>query len=82
MHDGHDHTHTHPHTDEVPNLAETTALLKFMLEHNVHHTEELNELAGKLDALDLHDSAHNLLHCVEDYQKGNERLSQVIASMK
>lgn len=78
MHDGHEHTLTHPHTGETPDAAETLAVLKFMLEHNVHHTEELQDLAGKLEALGQHKAAHQLLHGIEEYQKGNDRLQKTL----
>ena len=43
-HDG-EHAHAHPGED---GLKQTKALLKYMIEHNEHHAEELAELLGAL----------------------------------
>ena len=57
-HDGvthtHEHTHPHDHTHEelhAENGAvseQTVAVLKYMLEHNIHHAAELSDLAQQL----------------------------------
>ena len=39
---GHSHEHSHEHTASSP--EEVLALLKYMLEHNRHHAEELHDL--------------------------------------
>ena len=43
---GHSHEHSHEHTASSP--EEVLALLKYMLEHNRHHAEELHDLAHQV----------------------------------
>lgn len=71
------HTHTHPHDAEHETQytrEEGLALLRYMAEHNRHHTDELHELAhqvgGDVEAL-IHEA------CV-DYAAGNEKLEQAV----
>lgn len=44
MHEGHEHHHEHGEADR------RTALLKYMLDHNRHHAEELEQTAAGLEA--------------------------------
>ena len=71
MHDGHAHCHEHEHgTTEDQSIA----LLRYMIDHNKHHAEELHELAHK-----LHGSAAELLHeAVHDFDHGNEKLEKAL----
>ena len=62
-HHDHDHGHEHCHacgdgcekncTDEV------VALLNYMLSHNQHHAEELDQMAENLTKLGMEDAAKN-----------------------
>ncbi|MDR0858038.1 MAG: hypothetical protein LBN97_03295 [Oscillospiraceae bacterium] len=64
----HDHHHEHEH---VPHSGtEQEALLRYFIEHNLHHKEELQELAAELpeaaaksvlEAAELTDAVNNLL---------------------
>ena len=70
----HEHTHPHPHTDADP--AETLALLRYLLQHNRHHAEELDELAHKVD----NEQAHLLLHeAVDALVLSNQHLEAALA---
>ena len=44
----HSHDHSHAHGQEV-SPEERLALLKYMVQHNAHHAEELHELAHTLE---------------------------------
>lgn len=71
------HNHTHEHCDghcheETP--EETLALLKYMLDHNRHHADELHDMAHGLDG-----EAKELIHAaVIDLEKGNDKLFRAI----
>ena len=86
----HDHTHTHehehPHTHSHEHLhaengtvdAQTVALLKYMLDHNIHHAKELSDLASQLTG----EARHQLLHAVEAFDQGNGYLAAALEHMK
>ena len=72
----HEHTHPHPHTGS--DSTETLALLKYLLHHNEHHAEELNELAHQVE----NDEAHLLLHeAVDTLRLSNQKLSEALARL-
>lgn len=57
---------------------ESVALLEYMVHHNVHHAEELAELADGLDgsAKKIVDSA------LEDLNQSNKKLAEALALLK
>ena len=81
----HEHTHSHDHHDHehlhieggVPN-AQTVAVLKYMLDHNIHHAKELSDLASQLSG----EAAHQLLHAVEAFDQANGYLAAALEHMK
>lgn len=85
-HDGmeHTHTHSHPHThdhgeshDHAHSAApeqETVAVLRYMLEHNIHHCGELKSLAEKISG----EAQHQLLHAIEAFSTSNEHLCKAV----
>ena len=47
----HEHTHSHEHSHSgFESIQQAEALMKYMLDHNRHHAEELHELCHKLEA--------------------------------
>lgn len=63
------HTHEHSHED-----LETVALLKYMIDHNKHHADELYDIANHLDG-----DAKALVHAaVIDYETGTGKLEQAL----
>lgn len=76
-HRGHEHPHEHSHTQAVSN-EERLALLEYMLGHNRHHAEELNDLAAGLPK----EKAELIYAAVEDFQRGNEKIAQVLSALK
>ena len=97
-HDGGEHTHSHEgehgdhnhtHCDHACNscsgcdpMQETVALMNYMVNHNAAHARELADLAKKLDELGNHTAAQQVLAAVSEFEKGNLRLSVVLASLK
>lgn len=89
-HDGsHTHTHSHEelhalgieHTHEHggdPAIKENLALLDFMLHHNMHHAEELEELAGKLREIGKPEAAERISSAVTLFSQGNAELSEAL----
>ncbi len=82
----HTHTHTHEHSHEHEHLhaeggavsPETVAVLQYMLEHNVHHASELNDLAQQLTG----EARHQMLHAVEAFDQANGYLSAALELLK
>lgn len=83
-----EHTHDHDCTHECNTCAgcdpmqETLALMQYMINHNAAHARELAELAKKVDALGNHAASEQILAAVSEFEKGNLRLSAVLASLK
>lgn len=83
---GHEHTHMHEHSHEHEHLhaeggavsPETVAVLRYMLEHNVHHASELNDLAQQLTG----EARHQMLHAVEAFDQANGYLSAALELLK
>ena len=79
------HTHDHPHTHE-PERAhdhshtaaprdELIALMRYMVGHNVSHTNDLKELAHKLAPPGNSAACAQILDAVQDYETGNQKLA-------
>ena len=74
----HDHHHEHLHAEGGVVDAQTVAVLKYMLEHNIHHAKELSDLASHLTG----EAAHQLLHAVEAFDQANGYLAAALEHMK
>ena len=96
-HHDHDHTHDHHHHDhdhgcsgscqgcqsqcEHTPLEELMALMKYMVGHNASHAKELADLANQLEKIGSHTAYEQVMAAVSDFEKGNMRLSLVLASL-
>ena len=88
----HDHAHTHSHgcghdcgscgsqCEHTP-MEELVALMKSMVGHNASHAKELADLANQLDKAGSHTAYEQVMAAVSDFEKGNMRLSVVLASL-
>lgn len=88
----HDHDHSHSHDcggectacsggcEHTP-MEELLALMKYMIGHNAAHTKELADLAVQLDKAGSHVAYEQVMAAVSDFEKGNLRLSTVLASL-
>lgn len=91
LHDhGQDHHHSHDcggscshcHTPcEHTPMEELLALMKYMVGHNASHAKELADLAVQLDKAGSHSAYEQVMAAVSDFEKGNLRLSAVLASL-
>jgi len=87
-HHHHDHSHDCGHDcaacaeqcEHTP-MEELLALMKYMTGHNAAHARELADLAVQLERAGQIDAYHQVMHAVEDFEKGNLRLSAVLASL-
>ena len=90
-HHEHDHEHCHDHGHECHGgcghchehtpMEELTALMKYMVGHNAAHAKELADLAAKLDQAGNHMAYEQVMAAVSDFEKGNMRLSLILASL-
>ncbi len=92
LHDhGHEHTHSHgceggcsgctSQCNHTP-MDELKALMKYMVSHNAAHAKELADLAGQLEKAGNHAAFEQVMSSVSDFEKGNMRLSMVLASLE
>ncbi|WP_148257237.1 hypothetical protein [Treponema primitia] len=57
-------------------------MLKYMLDHNREHADELGDLAHNLYHAGQTESADSIHEAVKDFQKGNEKLDKALALIK
>ncbi len=82
------HEHSHACAHECGScggcdpMAETLALMQYMVNHNAAHARELADLAKKLEDLGNKTAAEQVRSAVSEFEKGNLRLSVVLASLK
>ena len=63
-------------------MDELKALMKYMVSHNAAHAKELADLAGQLEKVGNHAAFEQVMASVSDFEKGNMRLSMVLASLE
>ena len=93
-HHHHDHEHPHDHDHgctgscqgcasqcEHTPMEELMALMKYMVGHNASHAKELADLAGQLEKLGNRMAYEQVMAAVSDFEKGNMRLSMVLAAI-
>ena len=87
----HDHEHEHDHEchggcqghcHEHTPMEELAALMRYMVNHNTAHANELAQLAEKLKEAGNPVAFEQVMAAVSDFEKGNMRLSLVLASLK
>ena len=89
-HHHHDHDHHHDCSGtcagctsacEHTPMDELLALMKYMTGHNAAHAKELADLAVQLEKAGAHTAYEQVMAAVSDFEKGNMRLSLVLASL-
>lgn len=87
-HGGEHHHHEHEHCGSCNSdcqgscTDEVVALLNYMLLHNEHHAEELDQMAENLEKLGMSDAAKSVKEGVADFKKGNMRLGLALTLVK
>ena len=89
--EGHHHHHDHncggscgscgSKCEHTP-MEELMALMQYMVNHNAAHAKELADLAAQLDKAGNHAAFEQVMAAVSDFEKGNMRLSMVLAGLK
>ena len=81
-HEHHDHSHCGGcgHCEHTP-MEELVALMKYMVGHNASHAKELADLAVQLEKAGSRTAYEQVMAAVSDFEKGNMRLSVVLASL-
>lgn len=75
----HDHGHHHhSHTGGDVDMEEMLALMKYMVQHNSAHAEELALLAQKLEDAGNHRAYSRIMDAVVNFDVGNATLSAVL----
>lgn len=88
----HEHEHSHDHAcahggcggcdhHEHTPMEELLALMKYMVSHNAAHAKELADLAVQLQKAGSPVAYEQVMAAVSDFEKGNLRLSAVLASL-
>ena len=94
-HEHHHHDHDHHHHDhdcscgcsgcgggcEHTPMEELVALMKYMVGHNAGHARELAALATQLQQAGSPTAYEQVMAAVSDFEKGNMRLSMVLAAL-
>ena len=89
--DGHAHNHSHECAGSCTGCAgkcehtpmeELMALMQYMANHNAAHAKELADLAIQLENVGQHAAYEQVMAAVSDFEKGNMRLSMVLAGLK
>ena len=88
--EGHHHDHSHECSGSCSGCAggcehtpmeELLALMQYMAKHNAAHAHELAQLAIQLDKAGKHAAYEQVMAAVSDFEKGNLRLTAVLASL-
>ena len=79
----HEHPHSHEHSHEgFESVQQAQALMKYMLDHNRHHTEELHDVCHKLEDMGRAAAAEKLGAALAGYYAGNDALAQALAALE
>lgn len=84
MHDhshGHEHQHEHINVEGENAVEQTIALLKYMIEHNRHHAEELHDLAHQLNGQGKEAAADRIHEAIHSFNEGNDLLEQALVAI-
>lgn len=66
---------------ETKTKEELIALISYLINHNIHHNDELKELADSLKEISL-DAYPKIIDALKKYNEGNEILKSVIEELK
>lgn len=80
-HDCAGHCHSCEGTCQHTPMEELVALMKYMVGHNAAHAKELADLAHQLENAGNHMAYEQTMAAVSDFEKGNMRLSMILASL-
>ena len=77
----HGHGHDHHHHAGATPMEETLALMKYMVNHNDAHAQELAELADQLKTSGKDRAYRRLMNAVADFDMANAQLAAVLQEL-
>lgn len=77
----HSHAHEQDHTHDAAPMEELLALMKFMVNHNDAHAQELAELAGQLKSVGKDRAYRKIMDAVADFDMVNAQLDAVLKEL-
>ena len=77
----HDHSHDHSHGAGETPMEELLALMKFMVNHNDAHAQELAELASQLQTAGKARAYRRIMNAVADFDMVNAQLDSVVKDL-
>ena len=78
---GHDHQHDHGDIRDGTPMDELLALMKFMVNHNDAHAQELAELAGQLKGIGKDRAYYQIMDAVANFDMVNAQLDAVLKEL-
>ena len=76
------HPHAHPHASEGGAPSQTVALLRYMLEHNRSHAEELHNICHRLEESGQIEAAALIDKAVDQFRSGNDDVEIALELLK
>ena len=80
-HGGFTHSHEHPHSEDTAPMDEMLALMKFMVNHNDAHAQELAELASQLKDAGKGRAYGQIMDAVANFDMVNAQLDAVLQEL-
>ena len=77
----HEHSHEHGHAAGFESVEQAQALMRYMLDHNRHHAEELHSVLHKLEADGNAEAVRRLDGAIASYQDGNDLLEAALKAL-
>lgn len=74
----HHHHHDHELEDSLSEKERAQLRLKFMIDHNQSHTDEIKELTHLFEEETIKSF---IVEAVKDYERGNEKLKQALKEL-
>ena len=78
---GHEHHHHHEIAENATPMEELLALMKFMVNHNDAHAQELAELAGQLMGAGKSRAYYQIMDAVANFDMVNAQLDAVVKEL-
>ena len=74
----HEHEHSHTHSHDGGSAPDVKSLLKYMIDHNDHHNEELADLLDSLPA----DAQKKMRLAIGTFEAANVQLQDVLDNLQ
>ena len=78
---GHSHGHSHDADGKTGSADRDLALMRYMLEHNRQHAQELAETGGRIADAGLEQAAGFIQEAVHSFEHANSSLEKAIRAI-